>query len=633
MADITKLKELSKELVRRPVAFVKITWTDTASEGDDQVEVNVTPPVNRADLYRQVKTSRGNQRAWAFCETDNPVDCVARLDVNAVAMPNTENEGFLVGWWGDGTQISDNNRYFSQPYPHINLTFSPIPIEKYELRGFLNTEWAEDFDLVFTYSGGTYTHAVTGNNTAYRAEELPFTLDAVTSIDLYIKRWSHRGCFVKVTGLIIALDEGYGGDTISSIGILEESDGAVGTLPVGHVSANSCDLSLQNIDDSFFFGNTASLLRNSARTNRRVEPFLGFRDHDGTEYLIPKGCYWTSDWTVADQDTTASTSAVDRLGLLQDIQYSGIGGLINDTKVAEESYWNNVTLYWLADKILTDLRDTHMTDLEFEIDNRLKSTTVPLAFLKGQSYFDVIKTIAAAGCAFAYMDTPTDAEKATAASRGNTTCADILRIKPLEAFLFAEVDETDAEEIEKRDIINKTTKTNKSDVVNIVTVPYMQYAIEEGQPKEVEGSENSATVSNRDSILEFGKINFEYKENNLIQNANVASDIAGRIIKAFSQTPHLSELSLFGDVTRKVGDILLVPDYQKHGVSTSGYYAVTRVQSEFDGGLRQNITCRQVKDVDGVIIDEMVGENQFDMIVENVENNGYIDEMVGGNHG
>jgi len=139
-------------------------------------------------------------------------------------------------------------------------------------------------------------------------------LKDVSQIELRVLRWSHRGAFVKITAFLANFDSAYEDDDIVSLSVLEETDGALGTLPIGNISSNELTVTLQNLDDKYFFGNTASILSNSARTNRRLEPFIGF----GSK-MIPKGVFWSSDWNIADQGTTASTTALDRLGLLQDI--------------------------------------------------------------------------------------------------------------------------------------------------------------------------------------------------------------------------------------------------------------------------------------------------------------------------
>ena len=621
--SIETLKEASKKTVRHPTAKASIVWSDTSSENTIVTPLNF---VNRAHITPQIITGRGYQKQWAFCETDNPIESVARLD-NCYAMPNATAGiylgSFLVGWWGDGTSISDSNGYFATQ-PHLKIELYPIPFSNYEIKGYMNQEYPLDFDLILTHHGNqTHIEEVRGNTSVnYIGALRDGEIKDVSQIDLVIRRWSHKGAFVKITAFIAVNANAYNEDDIVSLGILEETDGSIGTLPIGNISANELNLTLQNLEDKYFFGNTASLLSNSARTNRRIEAFIGFNNE-----VIPKGVFWSRDWEIADQGTTASTSALDRLGLLQDINYNGLGNINNQDADGEATYWKNKTLYAVATDVLMDLRN-YMSDLEFDLDESLKRATIPIAFFQNQSYFDVIRIIAQAGCAFAYMDTPTAAEKELAAQRGNTRCADILRIKPLENFIAVAISE--AETITRDDFIDKNTSARRSDVVNIVTVNYKKFQIdsETGKPVEIEEEEGtqsrSFTVQSDASILEFGKIQYEYTDNNLIQTVNHAADIASRILSAFSRTPYVCEIQSFGDVTLRIGNILLVPEYQKNGIDTQGYYAVTKISTDYDGGLRQNIIARKVRD--NYVIDEQTDNPEAIIIESNTDER--IDERI-----
>jgi len=627
MSNTSSLKSLSRATVRRPSASVKISWSDISVE-ETNITPSATPPINRADIHNQIVVGLGVLKNWAFCETDAPSESIARLDA-MYAMPDvvqgTRYSGsFLVGWWGDGSNISDATGVFNNP-PHIRIEMYPIPFGSFGLKGYAPLdEYPVDFDLVLTYGNGqTYTHQVRGNTDLEHNGVLPQVIKNVYRLDLYILRWSKRGAFVKITAFPAIYSNLYLTDEIKSLSVLEETEGAMGTLPIGNISSNELTLALQNLDDKYFFGNTASLLSNSIRANRRIQPSLGF-----DKELMPKGVYWSQDWTVNDSGTTADTTALDRLGLLQDVQYNGLGNINNLDADAELSYWTNKDLYVIATEILTDLRNTYMQDLEFAIDESLKLTVIPLAFFKSQSYFDIIKAIAAASCCFAYMDTPTDDERRIAIERGNVRCDDILRIRPLEAFTTTGVNTSITETVTMNDFITKTSAAKKADVVNVVTVNYTEYSIVDGKPKEVDDSKKSHTVQSSSSILEFGKIAYDYGENPLIQTVEHASNIANRILDAFSKTPYISEISMFGDVTRRIGDLLDVPEYQKHGISTRGLYAITRIQTEYDGGLRQSVICRKVDDNrENFIIDEMVDTPET--IIDERNSEDQIDEKGG----
>jgi len=107
----------------------------------------------------------------------------------------------------------------------------------------------------------------------------------------------------------------------------------------------------------------------------------------------------------------------------------------------------------------------------------------------------------------------------------------------------------------------------------------------------------SLPSANERAIREYGRLEYEYSENNLIQIEPQARAIAEGILKAFSGTQRHGEISTFGDVTCRIGDIWNVPEYQKRGIDNRGIYVVTRLSTDYDGSLRQAITCRRIGDV------------------------------------
>jgi hypothetical protein len=441
-----------------------------------------------------------------------------------------------------------------------------------------------------------------GNTTVNSTGSFPEPLKNVSMLEFEIYSWSRAGAFVKITSALDNFIAEYDGDDIVNMSILEEAEGSVGTLPIGNISCNELGISLQNIEDHYSVGNTDSLFSNLAVSNRRIEPYIGFVIHNergqpvNTEY-VPKGVFWTRDWNVSLQGTTASTSALDRMGLLQEIEYNGIGNIDNPEAVAEETYWENTSLYTLLYEILDDLRITYMRDLEFQIDDELKSIIISLAFFPKKSYFDIIKTISQAAVSYAYMDIPTDEERATAAIRG-VDCADILRIKrvdeliPVGGFVIAE------EMITLDDIIEQSIQAKREDMVNVVRVPWGRYEVKEGKPEPLEDEETQfVTVSNPQAIKEYGRIEYEFEGNNLIQTEQQARHIANTILGVFSTIQRTCEINTFGDVTNKIGTICDIPEYRKNGIDSRGHYAITRISTEFDGGLRQSLLCRRVGDV------------------------------------
>jgi len=631
------LKVESKKIVRQPIAKVKILW---AGNGIDNVHAETPESNNRTSIYRQVVNGIGRQERWAFCQTTEAPELESKVTLadGICAMPKVTEDGlnaggFLVGWWGDGQSIANANRQF--PIPQIlKLRFPPMSIDKIRLIGYLSgdlekQEWPVDFD-VKAYTGDGLTLAeyndgtpavvqIRGNDKARYTGEFKEGLTGITHIEFIITSWSHIGGFVKITAAFDDFTREYTADDIMSMSILEEAEGTVGALPIGGISCNELSLTLQNLTNQYFHGNKSSLFSALTRANRRIEPYIGFiltdekgeplKNEHEKEFpaaYAPKGVYWSGDWSVPDQGTGVSTTAVDRLGLLQNIEYRGVGHFADtsDDWKPEKALLLNTNLYETAVWVLEDLRLSYMPDLVFSVDPDLKEIKVPLAFFPCMSYFDLIKTIAQAGLAYVYMDTPSNGERKNAADEFNIDCVDVLRIKRIGDFIPSDDDFNNtalmlsSERITQNDILTKTTQARRSDLVNAVNVDYEGYEIDEitGMPEPNVKISGRVLKINDSSILDYGRLEYEYPKNNLIQDEKHAEDIANALLAGFSAMRRLGELSVFGDVTSKISDVWEIPEYCKDGVEIRGHYAVTRITTEYDGALRQSVSCRMVSD-------------------------------------
>jgi hypothetical protein len=605
---VAELQAAAKSTVRKPCARLKITWAGSAV---DNAVVNPEPESkNRVSIPQQAALGLGTPKPWAFCMTESGFagEPYPRLDTMC-AMPEPDInkvQGLLVGWYGAGETISDADGIFSAPQD-IRITWVPSPLQTVTVLGDRSyLEYPVDFTVTFLERvGAEYIPAkygdgadaavsVTGNAFLSRDVSLREVLSDIAGVSLSINKWSKPGAFVKIQALAPALKAGYDNDDIMSLSLLEETDGSVATLPVGAVSANELSVTLQNVDDAFTNGNKASRMSTVARANRRIDPEIGFGDE-----TYPKGVYWSDDWNVEIYGAEASTVARDRLGLLQDISYSGMQG---DDAAAEATVWRNKSLYNIADDLLNYLRNTYMLDLEYALDDGLKGDIIPLGFFTSQSYFDCIKDIAAAGLCFAYMDTPTIDEIADAASRGNIDCADILRIRKLKnIYPDPEMDRIRATyTFTLDDLEAQQYRMKRSSIANIVAVPYSPYELVDGEAKKPEDIEELRVVlTDEISVREYGKAEFEMAENQMIQTQAQAQRLAETIVGWFSGQQIEMEIGAFGDVTLDVGDIVIIPEYVKRGNNARGYYAITRINTEFSGGLRQTLTCRRVGDADG----------------------------------
>ena len=94
----------------------------------------------------------------------------------------------------------------------------------------------------------------------YEADLHNLNILEANRIDIVIKKWSKPGTVVKISEFYTAIVRTYEDDDILSLKLLEELEYKDGTIPIGNVSANELDLSLENVTDRFFSGNTDSIL-------------------------------------------------------------------------------------------------------------------------------------------------------------------------------------------------------------------------------------------------------------------------------------------------------------------------------------------------------------------------------------
>jgi hypothetical protein len=582
----------------------------------DEALVKEVSSVNRVSAERQILYGLGTQEKWLFCATGAteglPNESRCDLSGDFHPMPDIAEDGlnaagYLIGWrCGTDSYTFDailsgaDGRFKADQ--KVCIGFTAMTILGFTLNGdSAMGEFPVDFTVSAKRSGATIgSKTVTGNTSVNYTGVFDESYQDIDELEFAITRWNMAGAFAKITMAYDNFGNTLDGSDIKTLSVLEEADGALGTLPFGSISANEIDLSLQNVDDKYFRGNKNSDYNNLAKAGRRIEPFIGFSIDGGEKLYMPKGVFWTGDWNIPETGTEASTTARDRLGLLQDVEYNGLGNFFTIDDMATKTYWKNENLYNIAKTILNDLRRTYgaMADLEFDIDIGLQSIVIPLAFFERKSYFDVISTIAVAGSAYAFMDVPTEEEKAEAAERGNTACADILRLKRLVNYwnsgTFSQiVGIATAEALTQRDYVEKTPQLRRDDVVNIASVPYQQYSIVDGVP-EADGDAMVIARGIEASILEYGRREYDVSLNNLIQTQPQAEALADGILKIFSGAPITAEINAFGDVTRRIGDKIIVPEYQKHGINVKGCYAVTRIHTEYGDGLRQTLTCRRL---------------------------------------
>jgi len=623
-----EVRRLSNQTVRHPIARLRIEWTGTHIDTSLRLE-------SVSDEDNQQGTAENPYRNQIY-DSNKVVPYkwfhlggYSTLDSTFYAMPIDGSDSYYqVGWRGN--YIGDDNGVFNDIDSENNV-MSPTIELRFEDRLF-NTmiiagdnalgEYPTEFLITLTDYLGNETSILVNEVNFPNALDIPSctwtirTQDEFNNINrmkIAIYKWSKPNTFVKLVEAYTGIEAEYDGKDIINLSILEETESSAGTLPVGNVSYNELDLTLQNLTNQYFPFNYDSTVRGHLTRNRKIVPYLGFREGDN-EYLVPKGLYWSGEWSVGEQSTGASTSGRDRMGLLQDYTYSGFherdrnliycdGYNTDDNTDIAYTYWLDITAYDLITRILNYVRARYMQDLEFDIDTSLQTVIIPIAFLTSEmSYFDILKQIAQVSMAYVYMDMPTETEIEIAHERGNINLRDILRIKSVNN-IFSDTDSIADYSITASDYITRTHPERWGELANSVSVKVHEYKIENGKPTEIENN-LTAEYESQDSIDRHGRARFNYPDNNLIQNYGHAKEIAISICNIFGELYRVQELQTFGDSSRNILDKLEIPEYQvfdpKNGtvdVKAKGLYTIKKIQTEFDGTLRQSIECRKLCDI------------------------------------
>ena len=570
----------SRKTVNHPIGKLRITLTDPYI--DPEIEVNVNQE-NRVSHKKQVAdlVDETPKKWWSTNTGKLP-------DGTFWPMPGTELEALSnqVGAWGS---LNSGVGGALSPAYELEVVFARRPVFQVVVAGDDKLgEYPVDF-TVDVKSGSTVlaTKSITGNTSVVRIFD--FTEDEVNDADilfLSVTKWSDAGKVVKITEFYSSIVREFGPDDINSFSVLEEVDGSIATIPVGNISANDMDAELQNIDKKFTPFNENTEFFRLIKNNRKVEAFVGYRIDDGEtieDYYIPKGVYWTGDWDFGEQKEGSSFSARDRLGLLQDIMYEGFSD--DPETPAEATYWLDKSLFEILTDVLNHVKTKKMPDLFWDIDEDLKLDIIDTASFERKSVFEVIKEVAQAGLSYAYMNTPTQAER----DANPKFMVDILRVKKIKNVIpeITEVVVANEYQITEDEYIEKDQPQDTKSVVNSVNIMRKTFFIdpEDNLPKESADDRYVYTVENPDSIRVYGVLETDYPENNLIQDDDRIAEIGENILTVFQDANSNVGLSGFGDPTLKIGDRVVYPQFTDGEFQRLAYMVITGINTNYDGSL------------------------------------------------
>jgi len=582
-------------------------------------------------------------------------DGVATLD-DMVLAPGDEAAAALyeMGWWG-GTFAGALGAFTDPQYLRLRLVEQAVATVTVAGDAALG-EYPVDFTIkVFSGVGGSVLEdevAVTGNAQVSRDVSVGPVSEA-TAVLLTITKWSDADAVIKISELFTSASAVYDGDEIMTMNVFEENEIKNATLPTGNIAANELELALNNVDDKFFPANDLAPYHAMVRKNRKIVAEIGLviPDGGGTEY-IAMGTYWSGDWKVSEGGTTASTTAMDRLGRLQKMTFS-----------TSEVYFD-YTIGQLIDVVMTAAR-LQMFDLEYEVDAELYGDdyTIPVAWFPKVSFFEALNTLSGACLGSIYVDRQDviqcEAPAEIGAYEYELTADDYyerrqpeesesvenrievttqpLRLDPdegegVEVYrssepLTLEVGESLEKLIEYSDkpvdgAVFSVEATDGSSFVGSVTVNN-SYAwgaeltvecttagefeiVAEGDLYTVDGKEVVVKIDN-DSQFQYGEQRYALKDNPLIQTEALATKIAETLLETYRDPSRDIELNWRGNPNVKLNTVIRAPEYVRGAVSNKSDFVVFKQKTIFDGTLCATLSGRRVRETNLVVVQDTDG--------------------------
>lgn len=567
----------------------------------------------------------------------------------ALAPGPDEAELKQMGWWG--SQLAGADGSFATPYPTLTVTFFSRPIHSLKVVGDSKRgEYPVDFEIRLYGAGDVLklTRTVTGNILINWSESITPITEVVKAV-LEIRKWSHPGRQVKILEFFTSIQETYEGDDVILIHLLEEREVSQGSLPVGNISANEIDIRLDNSSRKFDAGNTQSPLYQLLKQNRRIRAWLGVQVGANIEY-VPLGVFWSGDWSAPEDGVYAQTTGRDRLELLRKSTYSTSQVQVNktlydlavavlqDAGLAAEEYW-----------VDTELQQYTVPYAYFEPMSHREALRIIAEACLGQVYADRNGVIRVEGPSYLIASPitgqyfiqggafPADVEVINAYG---ISADDFFRkdnpVKWSEIANYIEVETqplrpvaTAQEEYRSNEPVPIAAGERKTITAYYNEVPCIEAtATLEGAPSgciiesatyyawgavvTVYSPTNAGTftlvisakplqVLNKEkaiaqdsaSITDNGLIRYTFPGNPLVQTLGMAQTIADKLLASFKNPRRDVEMEWRGNPALLLGDVVCVPDYQKDGKDTRGYFWVVRQEFEFTGALRARLIGRR----------------------------------------
>lgn len=356
-----------------------------------------------------------------------------------------------------------------------------------------------------------------------------------------------------------------------------------------------------------------------------------------TTELIKMGTFWTNDWNVDESAFSVQVTARDRLSLLKDVEFR------------LEEILVDKTLHEIAETLLNHAKQNiPLTDIVWDIDSELESYIVPYCWFGKVSYTQALAKIAEACLGQVYMskedvliiESYTANQSGTPAlvinedeywSRKQPINSSNLKnhvtviISPLtiedeagdvtttEDIVFgSEVTDIEQEIFFGDDAVSEPSASIVEEIGITATITESKFyawmcvltlhknsgtvgtcKIKITGKKLINNESEEYVSSDQNSILLYGKKEYSYKENFLIQSSSIAGMIATNLLLSYANPRKDVSIDWIGNPAIELGDIIDNPGKYP---TDDDCYTVFKQNIKYDGSLQTITEARKTID-------------------------------------
>ena len=619
--------------VRNPVARIKMVWSGPTV--DTGITYSASGENNVSDTSHITNSINNPSANWFL------LDGNSTLDGSTFGLfPTPSQDEYEVGWYGD-TFSDGSGNFASAQTMQVNFATKAV-FGVYLVGDSIKGEYPVAFTIQIR-TGTTVHDTITETTNTEMYYQGVTTVTSADNILLSITKWSEPNAVVKIIEFYSSITRWYYGDVIKSISILEEREIRDSTNPIGNISANECTIELQNIFvdelvDPFFPGNELSFYHTMLKPGRQVFVELGFETSYGVYEYVPMGTFWTGDFTIKESSATISFTARDRMEHLRKLIYEDN---VLDTNIDFDDFIESIILS----------AQNKETGLTYSIDTALSSYAIPISYMPRLDYFEAIRQSVAAVGGQAFMNRDDELIIESSAEAWYYTTPDLfitkseyfdkdqpsryeelinkveIETQPLEAQTPDSVYDSDdialtASEVKTIEINYNTVPVSgvtDSDVTltgtgctpTLTDSDYYSwgcileitetaattgtFTIQiDGTFYNIIGSEVVSAVHNN-SILENGEKSYTLPKNHLLQDADDCQTIANNLIDIYSDPRNDLTITWRGNPALELGDTIVAPEYQRGAQNNRAVFKIYKIQTSFDGTLKQTLSGRRVE--------------------------------------